>query len=980
MSLRSSDSLAEMRAFLDAEAVEARFDRVTRTLYSTDASNHQVPPLGVVFPRHRDQVAGIVAKAAELRMPVLPRGAGTSLAGQAVGPCLIVDTARFLDRILELEPEAGLARVEPGVVCQSLNAAAQRHGLKFGPDPASADRATFGGMLGNNATGAHSVQFGMTADHALRVTMVCGDGSLQAFEPVQESEAQRRAGGTSIGAGIYRTLLALRHSSLEAVRDRWPRTWRRSSGYGLNYLVGHTPDAPASWYRAPEPYLPPDLVNLPAMLCGSEGTLGVFVEAVVRLVRRPRATSLLLLSFESVAEACAEAVDLLENDPAAVELIPAAILQRAKAIPGYARNLGFLASVPTALLAVEFDGETPAEAAAKAGETRRNGTLLEDPRRQAEFWEVRKAGLGLLMSVPGDTKPSTFIEDVSVPVADLPEYVRRVDAILASAGTAGEWYAHASAGCLHLRPMVNLKTDVGRRQMREIADAIVEEAYRLHGAVSGEHGDGLSHTEFNARLFGPELTEAFRKLKTAFDPEGILNPGKIVALEGAPGASIDKDLRYRAGDAIEVPLDTEFAFRRELGFQRAVEACTGVGVCRKDGGVMCPSFQATRDERDSTRGRANALRAALTGWLPASALLEPDLYAVLDLCLECKGCKAECPTGVDMARVKAEFLHAYQMHHGTSLRSRLLAQPARLQGWLRAAAPVHNALRRSRLFRQALHAAVGIDRRRVLPEIQRRRFRDILRPMAASKGSRSDAAILFVDTFTDLNEPDVGKAAVRVLEAAGATVGRAPGQVCCGRPLISKGMLPEAKRLARANIDALAPYAQAGLAIVGLEPSCLLTLRDEYLEFFPDDPRAHAVAGAALLFEEFLVAPSGEARRIDRIAWKPDGPAGLVHNHCHAKAMVGSGPLLAALAGPAPIRETSAGCCGMAGSFGYETEHYALSMDIANLRLLPEMRQGLEQGAVPIAAGMSCRTQIRDALGVEAVHPAIYLAARLRST
>ena len=968
-----------MRAFLADLGVEARFDPITTTLYSTDASNHQIIPLGVVLPRHREEIAAIVGKAGELGLPVLPRGAGTSLGGQAVGACLILDTARHLDRIRSIDPDRHTATVEPGVVCQTLNAAAGAAGLQYGPDPASADRATFGGMLGNNATGAHSIRYGMSSDHLLRAVMVVGDGSLVEFTAVDPAEAARKGSGDTIEAAVHRTALELRRTIPDEIDRRWPRTWRRASGYGVNYLTGQTHDSPPGWFDAPNPYIDADKINIPAAVCGSEGTLGILVEAEVRLVPRPRATALLLLSFDSVEEACMATTALLEFGPSAIELVPATLLQRAKSVPAYARRLGFLEGVPRSLLAVEFEGDTPPAAASAARNAGFRGTLLEEAEAQAGFWEVRRAGLGLLMSVPGDVKPNTFIEDVAVPIGSLAEYVRRVDDILGQYETFGEWYAHASAGCLHLRPMLNLKTAGGRRDMRRIAEAIVEVVCDLRGAVSGEHGDGLSHTGFNERLFGPKLMDSFRAWKGAFDPQGILNPGKVVVERGASAPAIDGDMRYREDYGARIDLEPVFAYRREQGLLRALEGCSGVGVCRKAGGTMCPSFQATREESDSTRGRANILRAALTGSLPPEAFLRPELHRVLDLCLECKGCKAECPTGVDMARIKAEYLALYQAEHGIPLRSRLFGEIARLQA---AAAPfafIQNGLRRTQGFRRLLDLLVGIDRRRTLPALGRRPFRAAVPILEPADCAGSDRVILFIDTFTDRNEREVGEAARRVLQAANLTVGRARGQVCCGRPMISKGMLAEARQMARRNIAALAPYARAGLPIVGLEPSCLLTLRDEYLEFFPDDENAYAVAGATRLLEELLVEVE-EGQRGRRLHWQADRGRVLVHNHCHSRALIGSGPMLDVLRSTgAEVRETSAGCCGMAGSFGYEREHYDLSMQIGGMKLFPEVTAAAEGGAVVVAPGFSCRTQVRDGTGAAAVHPAVFLAASLDS-
>lgn len=975
MSRPRGSPLSELQNGLDRLGLEARFDTISRTLYSTDASNHRVLPVGVAFPRHVDEVPAIVTLAAGLGVPVLPRGAGTSLGGQAVGPFLILDTARHLDRILEVDPATRTARVEPGVVCRTLNRAAGEHRLQYGPDPASADRATFGGMIGNNATGAHSIRYGMTADHLREARVVVGDGSIVTLSAVDEEQAERRGRGAGLEAGIYRTALALRSELPARLAARWPKTWRRSSGYGLDYLAGHHPEAPAAWYLAPEPYGRANLIDLAAAFCGSEGTLGVLLEAQVGLVARPAATALVLLSFPSVIEACRATPAILEAGPSAIELVPAALLERARQAPAYGRKLGFLDAVPPALLAVEFEGETPSAAAAGFSRVPFRGRELVEPSPQADFWEVRRGGLGLLMSVSGDVKPITFIEDVAVPVGALADYVGRVDAILNQEGTTAEWYAHASAGCLHMRPMVNLKSDRGRAQLRRIAEAVVRETVDLRGAISGEHGDGLSHTEFNQTLFGPELTEGFRRWKAAFDPRGILNPGKVVSVEGAPAGGIDRDLRYPPGYGQTVRLAPAFAYTREQGLLRAVEACSGVGVCRKDDGVMCPSFQATREEADSTRGRANVLRAALTGALPAGALTGPEMHRVLDLCLECKGCKAECPTGVDMARLKAEYLALYQRANGVSIRSKAFARIASTQEALAPFSWAHNRLRSWGPFRRALQALLRIDRRRTLPPLHRVPFRGSVPILSLGHRSSSDAAILFVDSFTDRNHPEVGRSALRVLEAAGFRVGRAAGQVCCGRPMISKGLLDEARELARRNLAALAPHAEAEVPIVGLEPSCLLTLRDEYLEFFPDDERARAVARQARLLEEALLEAGPEGRRIERLNLSPETSPLLVHNHCHTRALVGSGPALEALrASGASVRETGAGCCGMAGSFGYETEHYDLSTRIGEMRLLPEVRG---HPGVVLAPGFSCRTQIFDGTGVVALHPGEYLAGRL---
>ncbi|HKZ55369.1 MAG TPA: FAD-linked oxidase C-terminal domain-containing protein [Anaerolineales bacterium] len=957
--------------------LDARFDAYTRLLYSTDASNHQVEPLGIVVPRDEEELAACVALCHELRVPVLARGAGTSLGGQAIGRALILDCSRHLNRIHGIDPEAMVADVGPGVVLTALNAAARPHGLIFGPDPASADRATLGGMIANNSAGARSILYGMTADHLLSAEVVLCDGSSTVFRSLNDEEARRRAAQDNTEGTIYRTALHLRGDIGEALRRHWPRTWRRASGYSLNYLAGFSASAPPSWYAAPAPYPPSDGMNLAPLLAGSEGTLAVIRRASVRLVPRPGFSALVILSFKSVAEAADAAPDLLRLGPSAIELIPRTLLQQARRIPAYARKLGFVEGDPTALLVIEFLGDSPEQARGAAGRLAGRGRILESQESQAELWSVRKAGLGLLMAVPGDRKPTTFIEDVAVPVEHLGRYVRQVERILDEHGTYGEWYAHASAGCLHMRPLIDLKTGEGVQRMRSIADAVFELVLELDGAVSGEHGDGLSHTEFNDRLFGPELTAAFRTLKLAFDPFWLLNPGKILPSPGqAP--RLDTELRYGPDYKAPSP-STWFAYRSEGDFARAVESCTGVGVCRKEEGLMCPSFQATREEMHSTRGRANALRSAISGKLPLSALSSEAMHNVLDLCLECKGCKSECPTAVDMARLKAEFLALYHAEHGIPLRSRFFGQISSFSRILQRFHWAVNALSQWSLLRRVMEVRLGIARQRTLPRFSRASFRQWFH---RHEGATSDEpVVLFVDTYTEFNHPELGVAAVKVLEAAGYRVHIAERQGCCGRPMISKGMLKDAHEKAATNLAALADYARRGIPIVGLEPSCILTLRDEYLEFFPDDPRAKAVAASAQLIEELLTRPNASGPRpIDQLQLSRMHPSVLFHGHCHAKALVGTAPTLEMLSGASlAVEEVASGCCGMAGSFGYEVEHHPLSMQIGELHLFPAIRRR-DPLAVVAASGVSCRTQILDGTGVRARHPIEILADALQTS
>lgn len=969
----SSSSHRDLQAaFQENLRGQAQFDPFTRALFSTDASNHLIEPLGVVTPRERDDLLAIVETAKRLSVPIIARGGGTGLAGQTLGRAVIVDCSKYLNRIIEIDPDREQAAVEPGVVCSALNRAAKSHGLMYGPDPASANRATVGGMIANNATGAHSVRYGMTADHIVAIDAVLSDGSQAKFGELEPGEARRKSNQNDLEGHIYRTALSVRDRYAGEVRERWPKTWRRASGYSLNYLTGFTPSEPAAWYRDPEPYFPDSRFNLATLLCASEGTLALTSQATLRLVPIPAESVLLVLGFESVKQAAEFTPALLETEPDAIELLPAELLYRARGIPAYARKLTFVDEIPAAMLVVEYCGESLAAAAARAEPYANRGALLSSKVEQANLWEVRKAGLGLLMSVPGDTKPITFIEDVAVPVEMLSHYVDEVERIMTSNGTSAEWYAHASAGCLHLRPLVNLKTHEGVAQMRAIADQVAELVLELGGSLSGEHGDGYSHTEFNERLFGTNLYRAFSELKSAFDPSDLLNPGKVVGEAGSQ-AALDDHLRYGGDYRTHIPLQQHFSYTREGDLAGAVEACTGLGVCRKDDGVMCPSYQATRDERDSTRGRANAMRAALSGQLPPQALSDPAMYQIFDLCLECKACKAECPTAVDMARVKAEFLAYYQHEHGIPLRSRLFAEIRAVSRALRPFAWFVNRISRMPGAARLMEMTLGITRQRSLPEFQRRGF---LRETTANSATPSDRQVVFfVDTYTEMNDPALGHSAKRVLQAAGYQVVILKQLACCGRPMISKGLLDRARECAELNLGILHPYAERGVPIVGIEPSCILTLRDEYLEFFPGDPRAEAVAGKALLIEEFLMRPDdGSQRPIDRLELKSSNGKISLHTHCHAKSLVGSEPTVRMLtAAGLDVQLIDTGCCGMAGSFGYEKEHFQISMKIGSQRLFPAVRSALSDHRRIAAHGVSCRSQIADGADAIAAHPIILI-------
>jgi FAD/FMN-containing dehydrogenase/Fe-S oxidoreductase len=980
MTNKDEKTIALQKALEQAIQGDVLFDRTSRILYSTDASNFQIEPIGVVLPHHEDEICTVIELANQFETPVIARGSGSSMAGQTLGPGLILDCSKHLNRIYEINQEASTAVVGPGVILDRLNQRLASDGLIFGPDPASAERATFGGMVGNNATGAHSIRYGLVIDHVLKMEVVLSDGSVAQFEPLSESRFGQAQQLKGLEGSIYARIAKVREEYEGAIRRNWPGTWRRASGYSLNYLTGFTPNQPPAWFSTDQPYPPTAGLNLTPLIVGSEGTLVITRKLTLNLVKESKEKALAILAYKSVAEAADATSGLLEMQPDAIELIPRSIFERARAIPAYARKMDFLEGDPAAILVVEFSASSAREATQRA-RALPGAVVLERPETQANLWAVRKVGLGLLMSIPGDTKPITFMEDVAVPVKHLGDFVRRVERILTEQHTYGEWYAHASAGCLHLRPLVNLKTAEGVTQMREIADAVVDLTLEMHGSISGEHGDGLSHTEYNQRLFGRELMQAFREIKNAFDPKGLLNPGKVIPAEDGFGGegSLTRNLRYGPDYKTFEP-ETIMAHRREGGIVAAIEACTGVGVCRQERGLMCPSYQATRDEVNTTRGRANALRAAISNILPVASFADEELYRILDLCLECKGCKAECPTAVDMARIKAEFLHSYQAEHGVPLRSRFFANIHQVAAITQPIARMLSAASSWASMRWLQMASLGISDRRTLPKFSQQTFSTWWKQNHQQRNTRNKRVILFLDTYTQFMQPEIGKDAILVLETLGYHVDTVDGQVCCGRPMISKGLLNQARENAAVNIDVLGREAEQGTPILGLEPSCLLTFRDEYLEFFPEDSRAQSLAQHSFLFEEFLLAANTNGERpIDSWNGKVKGRLASFHNHCYTKALVGSETLqqVFALLG-CPVDEIASGCCGMAGSFGYEAEHYDLSMQVAEQVLLPAVREANSNGRVILAPGFSCRTQIRDGANVEALHPVQYIASLLK--
>ena len=963
---------------------EVRFDAFSRVLYSTDASIYQMEPVGVVIPRGAEDVLATVEIASKSQVPILPRCGGTSLAGQTVNHAIVIDFSKYMNRVLEVNGEERWARVEPGIVLDQLNAHLSLLGLQFAPDPTTSNRACVGGAIGNNSCGSHSVIYGKTVDHVLELRTVLSDGSEAQFRPLNGPELEAKLISSGLESEIYRQVKRIAQENRDEVLARYPRIMRRVSGYNLDEFIDSTHDGETNTPGSPSPF------DLSKMVVGSEGTLCVITEAKVNLVPVPAKKALAVLHFRDMVGACEATWDILQHKPAAVELIGRMILDRCRASLGFARLTHFVEGEPDAILVVEFNGETKAELVGKLNsfkeDMERKGLgyvcmSLLDAATQADVWALRSAGLGLLMSTHGDSKPLPYVEDTAVDPQRLGEYVRRFDEIVKAHGTTAGYYGHASVGCLHVRPLVNLKDLQGVDKMESIASEVSDLVLEYGGSLSGEHGDGIVRGVWTEKMFGTKIYQALREVKRAFDPDGIMNPGKIIDCP-----PMTENLRFEP-DHRATSLDTALDFSADSGYAGAVEVCNGMGACRKMSGTMCPSYMVTREEEHSTRGRANLLRAVLSGSLPGETLTSRRLYGALDLCLECKGCKAECQTGVDMAKLKYEFLDRYHKAHGLPLRSRLFANISSLSRLGSRFAPLSNWASANPLGKLILHIVLGIHARRALPPLARPTFPEWFKanrgvhPLSDSPPSRgrekpsspSGTVVLFNDTFMNYNYPQVGVAAVELLERAGFGVvlsgPSAPlgtGAMCCGRPMISKGLLDKAKAHARHNVDALYPYAKQGIAIVGCEPSCLLTLRDEYPDLLRDK-KAEVVAANSYLIDEFLAMLQAKGKLA--LEFTDANKKVLFHGHCHQKALVGTQHSIAALNLPPgyQVEEVNAGCCGMAGSFGYEKEHYQISMDIGRERLFPavEAKDGDWEVAV---MGVSCRQQIEHGTGRKARH------------
>ena len=948
---------------------EVLFDAYSRGRYSTDASIYQIEPVGVIVPKTESDAQIALQIAREEGVAVLPRGGGTSQCGQTVGAALIIDSSKYLKEILAFDREARTVCVQPGVVLDQLNAWLKPHGLWYPVDVSTSAQATLGGMAGNNSCGSRSIRYGNMVHNVRAIDAVLADGAEFSFGDVPSDLARFDA------LQGYRDLVGkireIARREAEEIEHRFPKVLRRVGGYNLDSVTGTGH-------------------NMAHLLVGSEGTLAYSKRLHLNLSPLPRHKTLGICHFPTFYASMEAPRHIVKLKPVAVELVDRTMIGLARSNPAFRAIVDrCVQGDPDAILLVEFAGDDRGEQLAKLrqlvelmGELGLPGGVVEitDAALQRDFWEVRKAGLNIMMSMKGDGKPVSFIEDCAVPLEHLAEYTDRLTRVFEKHGTRGTWYAHASVGCLHVRPILNMRED-GAHKMRAIAEEAAQMVREYKGAYSGEHGDGLVRSEWIAPMFGPRITQAFGEIKDLFDPQGLMNPGKIVR----PSKMDDRALfRYKPGYAAR-KIDTVLDWSEWGGFDKAVEMCNNNGHCRKsDAGTMCPSFRATGEEQHLTRGRANTLRLALSGQLAMNpgedAFVSQEMHDTMDLCVSCKGCKRECPTGVDMAKMKIEFLHHYRQRHALPMRERLTAYLPRYALWaarLPWLANLRDTIPGLALLSEKL---LGLSAQRTLPRWKSDTF--FARPGAALGGGNINGeVVLLVDTFNNYFEPENARAALAVLRAAGYLVHlpRAADNarpLCCGRTFLAAGLVNEAKIEAQRMIVALKSFIARGVPVIGLEPACLLGLRDEFLSMLPGADSA-ALALNSMLLEEFLAREADAGRLKLKLKALPQARA-LVHGHCHQKAFDVMPAVRKALklVPELEVEVVESSCCGMAGSFGYEARHYDVSMKMAEASLLPKVRAAGDDTLI-VADGTSCRHQIRDGAQRTALHVARVLERAL---
>lgn len=943
-------------------------DSLTRKLYAQDASMYQEMPKGASFPKNIEDIQKLVLRAQKERFSITARSAGTSLAGQTTGNGVIMDISRYMTQILSISEEQREAVVEPGVIRDSLNREAGKYKLLFGPDTSTTNRCMMGGMIGNNSSGSFSIKYKTTREHIKEMKAVLSDGSVAHFKPLSQPELDEKLKLHSLEGHIYRAMVRLLMKNKDLIISSYPHPeiTRRNTGYALDKLCEMKPIDPNG-----RPF------NLCELLCGSEGTLALTARAKVNLEKLSKFKRLIIPQFNTLDEAMRATVEAVKLEPSAVELIDDIIMNATKGNIEHVQNRFFLEGDPKCILIIQFEGDNKIELEEK---TNKLASVLKDKSlgyacpqfseqdKMDRVWNLRKAGLGLLMGLGKDSRSPTFCEDTAVRVSDLPDYVGEFRQILRKYNTDCVFYAHASVGELHIRPVIDTTAQAGVDKMKAMAEEVAMLVGKYRGSLSGEHGDGRARSPYIEKVLGKEMMSILEQVKEIWDPNYIFNPGKIIQPK-----PIDENLRFSPSYTPAEGYETVFNWRKEGSLANAIELCNGAGVCRKlaeSGGTMCPSYMATSDEKDSTRGRANIFRQVFSGEDPKTFESE-ELKEALDLCLSCKACKSECPANVDMARMKAEFMNGWHEKSGVSFREYFFGSAGNLYPLAAQFPMLSNWVIESSVGKQLLEDTMGISAQRTLPLFTKQTFKKWFKKRANKGDKKARQVVLFVDLFINFHEPEIAISATKVLEKMGFQVIVA-NSLESGRPQISKGLLKAAKKITHDVIQELYPFAEQNIPIVGLEPSEILTVRDEFLDLCSEEvlPQAKKVASVTFTFEEFL---ANNKEHLPEITAKE---ALIVHGHCYTKALVGNEPTKNALeAAGFEVDVLDTGCCGMAGSFGYEKEHYDVSMKIGEQRLFPQVI-GSEEKEV-CAPGFSCRHQIKDGTGKSANHPAVLIARKL---
>lgn len=939
---------------------EVHFDTIHRHVYSVDASIFEIQPIGVVVPKTRKDLIRAVEIAKQHNVPVIARGAATGITGGCIGNALIIDTSKYLNRILDINYAEEYAICEPGVVQDRLNEALSEKGYRLGPDTSTGNRATLGGMVGNNAAGARSLLYGTMSKHVISAELILASAEALRFEQLTPQQTTEKCSLKNSEGHIYREIERIRNQYRHDIGRYFPKIPRRVSGYNLDAL------------------LDPSHLNVCELITGSEGTLGILSEIKVKISKRPRHLGLCIIHLNDMIVGMKSIETILQFHPISLEMIDDKIISMGRQSPAMRNKLSWLDGSPQAVFVVEFEGANIEEVTnklstfAKAMHDKGIGysqMCLTDPAEMAAVWEVRKSGLGLLLSKRTYSRAIAFLEDLTVAPSQLADFMERFNRYLKSKGKEAGIYGHVGSGCMHIRPYINLRVSDDLRLMEQMMKDISQLLLEHGGALSGEHGDGLIRSWLNKKMFGPQIYQAFTELKAAFDPDNRMNPGKIVH-----GPPVTENLRL-SPETKQIHIDTFLDFHNEGGLALAADLCNGNGMCRKSEKLMCPSFQASGDEFHTTRARAQALRDIINGRLPPEEFTGEGLHEVLDLCLECKGCKTECPSEVDMAKMKAEFLFHYHKKHGTSWRDWLFAHIGKINNSGSSSAFFFNFIGNTWISK-ALLSLFGITPKRSLPPLAKERFSTWFSKHVPKKSKKQ--VVLFNDTFTEFNQPEIGIAAVKVLEALGYQV-IVPKWHCCGRPAFSKGFLEYAKEQAKTLVNSILPYAEEGIEIIGLEPSCLLTIKDDFSSLLGhDNASVKTISTACITFDEFLCKHIQNGQLPLTFSNQPREIK--VHGHCHQKAMIGTRPTLAILKAipEANVKEIDSGCCGLAGSFGYEKEHYEFSMKIGELRLFPAVRATSKETII-VADGFSCRTQIHHGTARRAFHVAEVISMLLTS-